>query len=63
MAANGYQTPLQDQAKGIVAEVKALTVAQLKDALRRQGLTVGGVKSELQIRLIAGMSTWPVIRS
>ncbi|ETN40859.1 uncharacterized protein HMPREF1541_05139 [Cyphellophora europaea CBS 101466] len=55
MAANGYHTPLQDLARGFIAEVKGLTVAQLKDLLRRQGLTVSGVKSELQIRAIANI--------
>ena len=53
MAANGYHTPLQDLGRSLVAELKSLTVAQLKDLLRRQGLTVSGVKSELQIRAIA----------
>lgn len=54
MAANGYSTPLQDLARALIAEVKSLTVVQLKDLLRYQGLTVSGVKSELQIRIIAG---------
>lgn len=53
MAANGYPTPLQDLGRSLIAQVKGLTVAQLKDLLRRQGLTVSGVKSELQIRAIA----------
>lgn len=54
MAASSYPIPLQDVARSLIAEVKSLTVAQLKDLLRLQGLTVGGVKSELQIRAIAG---------
>lgn len=56
MAANGYHTQLQDLSRSLIAEVKSLTVAQLKDLLRQQGLTVSGVKSELQIRAIASKS-------
>jgi hypothetical protein len=35
------------------ARIKLLLNARLKDILRHQGLTVSGVKSELQIRLLA----------
>lgn len=56
MAANGYHTQLQDLGRSLIAEVKGLTVAQLKDLLRVQSLTVSGVKSELQIRAIASKS-------
>lgn len=37
----------------MVAQVKTLTVEKLKTLLRTEGLTVSGVKSELQIRTIA----------
>lgn len=37
----------------MIAQVKTLTVEKLKILLRTEGLTVSGVKSELQIRTIA----------
>ena len=40
-------------AQALVAKVKLLTNAQLKDVLKREGLPVSGVKQLLQERLIA----------
>lgn len=48
MASNGQSSDLQS----VVALVKTLTNAQLKDILRNEGLAVSGVKSALQIRII-----------
>ena len=39
----------------MVAQVKTLTVERLKTLLRAEGLTVSGIKSELQTRTIARM--------
>jgi hypothetical protein len=39
--------------RSVEARIKLLLNAQLKTILRDQGLTVSGVKSELQIRLLA----------
>jgi E3 SUMO-protein ligase PIAS1 len=36
----------------VIALVKTLTNAQLKDILRSEGLTVSGVKVSLQLRII-----------
>lgn len=36
----------------VVALIKTLTNAQLKDILRNEGLAVSGVKSSLQLRII-----------
>jgi SAP domain len=57
MAAPGYGQATTDQINALKAEVKSLTVNELKNVLRRESLTVSGVKSELQIRLIACMHT------
>lgn len=53
MATNGYHASVGDMARGLIATVKTLTVSELKNLLRRQGLTVSGVKTELQLRSIA----------
>lgn len=50
---NGVQA---DLTRGTVAEVKQLTVERLKRILRSEGLTVGGLKNELQQRLITSKS-------
>lgn len=56
MASAGYHgSREQDQVGALVGQVKNLTVERLKNVLRQEGLTVSGVKSELQIRLIARM--------
>lgn len=38
--------------QSLVALVKTLTNAQLKDILRNEGLAVSGVKASLQLRII-----------
>jgi E3 SUMO-protein ligase PIAS1 len=38
--------------QSIVALIKTLTNAQLKDILRSEGLAVSGVKASLQLRII-----------
>ena len=48
MASDGLINP-----QSLIAKVKLLTNAQLKDVLKREGLPVSGVKSLLQERLIA----------
>lgn len=53
MATSSYIA--QDQVQQMIAQVKTLTVEKLKNLLRVENLTVGGVKSELQIRTIARM--------
>jgi hypothetical protein len=52
MASAGYGQA-RDQVQAIIAQVKTLTVDNLKKILRSEGLPVSGVKSELQIRTIA----------
>ncbi|KEF61586.1 uncharacterized protein A1O9_03154 [Exophiala aquamarina CBS 119918] len=52
MATSAYAQS-QDQVQQMIALVKTLTVEKLKTLLRAENLTVGGVKSELQIRTIA----------
>ncbi|KAF9892198.1 SUMO ligase siz1 [Aspergillus nanangensis] len=42
----------QSELHSVVALVKTLTNAQLKDILRREGLAVSGVKASLQLRII-----------
>jgi hypothetical protein len=39
----------------MVDEVKTLINNRMKEILREEGLTVSGIKSELQIRIIARM--------
>lgn len=46
-----------DHVRSTVAEAKTLTVDRLKKVLRGEHLPVSGIKSELQIRLIARTST------
>ncbi|KAL1980584.1 hypothetical protein VTN96DRAFT_3952 [Rasamsonia emersonii] len=48
MASTGQAAELQS----VIALVKTLTNAQLKDILRSEGLTVSGVKLSLQLRII-----------
>jgi hypothetical protein len=48
MASAGHSSELQS----VVALVKTLTNAQLKDILRSEGLAVSGVKASLQLRII-----------
>ena len=38
--------------QSVVALIKTLTNAQLKDILRSEGLAVSGVKASLQLRII-----------
>jgi len=52
MAAPAYGQA-NDQVQAMMAVVKTLTVDKLKNVLRQEGLTVSGIKSELQIRIIA----------
>ena len=52
MATPGYGQAA-DQTSALKASVKQLTVSELKNILRKEGLTVSGVKSELQVRLIS----------
>lgn len=52
MASSAYAQS-QEQVQQMIAQVKTLTVEKLKILLRTENLTVGGVKSELQIRTIA----------
>ena len=47
MASAGYSIPAME------AEIKTFINAKLKDVLRDEGLLVSGIKSELQMRLIA----------
>lgn len=42
-----------DLVRGIIAEVKLLTVDRLKRVLKSEHLQVSGIKNELQMRLIA----------
>ncbi|KAL8829710.1 MAG: hypothetical protein Q9191_001863 [Dirinaria sp. TL-2023a] len=44
--------------QSLIAKVKLLTNAQLKDVLKREGLPVSGVKSLLQERLIAPINDY-----
>jgi hypothetical protein len=46
--ASGQLSELQ----GVIALIKTLTNAQLKDILRTEGLAVSGVKASLQLRII-----------
>lgn len=48
MASTGQQSELHS----VVALLKTLTNAQLKDILRHEGLAVSGVKASLQLRII-----------
>ena len=59
MATSNYGQ-MQDQVQQMIAHVKTLTVEKLKNLLRVENLTVGGVKSELQIRTIARMCPKPL---
>ncbi|KAI9873127.1 MAG: hypothetical protein M1823_008000, partial [Watsoniomyces obsoletus] len=52
MATHGY-SQAADTTNALKADIKSLTVDRLKNILRTESLTVSGVKSELQIRLIA----------
>ena len=52
MASHGYGQAA-DNTNALKAEIKTLTVERLKNVLRHENLTVSGVKSELQIRLIS----------
>ena len=51
MATNGASQP--EQVRAMIAEVKTLVNPRLKDILRAEQLAVSGLKSELQIRIIA----------
>ena len=51
---SGYMAAqAQDDVRAMIAQVKTLTVEKLKNLLRFESLTLSGVKSELQIRIIA----------
>ena len=45
-------TPLADQTRHMVAQTKTLLNEQLRKVLKEEGLTVSGVKNELQLRII-----------
>ena len=47
MAGAGYSIPAME------SEIKTFINVKLKDILRDEGLVVSGIKSELQMRLIA----------
>lgn len=53
MASYGGATIHGDLLRGTVAEAKTLTVDRLKKVLRNEGLASGGLKNELQMRVIA----------
>jgi hypothetical protein len=54
---SGYpDTQAHDDVRAMIASVKTLTVEKLKNLLRFEALPLSGVKSELQIRIIARMS-------
>lgn len=44
----------------LVALIKTLTIPQLKDLLRNEGLPVSGLKASLQLRIIDCMSCSPL---
>ncbi|ETI23409.1 hypothetical protein G647_05211 [Cladophialophora carrionii CBS 160.54] len=51
---SGYpDTQAHDDVRAMIASVKTLTVEKLKNILRAESLPLSGVKSELQIRIIA----------
>lgn len=45
----------------LVALIKTLTIPQLKDLLRNEGLPVSGLKASLQLRIIDCMSFSPLV--
>lgn len=45
----------------LVALIKTLTIPQLKDLLRNEGLPVSGLKASLQLRIIDCMSCSPLV--
>lgn len=53
--ASGQTSELQS----VIALVKTLTNAQLKDILRDEGLAVSGLKAALQVRIINGLYILP----
>ena len=53
MAYQGHDRSFEDLFSQTKATAKSLTVAELKNVLRQEGLQVSGIKSELQIRIIA----------
>lgn len=53
MASIGGASIQDDLVRGIIAEVKSLTVDRLKRVLRSEGQLMSGIKTELQTRLIA----------
>ena len=55
MAYQGHDRSFEDLASQAKATAKSLTVAELKNVLRQEALQVSGIKSELQIRIIARM--------
>lgn len=57
MASYGGATIQGDLLRGTVAEAKTLTVDRLKRVLRGESLPQGGLKNELQMRLIARMDS------
>ena len=50
-------TPLADQTRHMVAQTKTLLNEQLRKVLKEEGLTVSGVKNELQLRIINRTAT------
>ena len=52
------QPSFEEIVKQTSATVKSLTVAELKNVLRKKGLGVSGIKAELQMRIISGKCTF-----
>lgn len=53
MASYGGATMHGDLLRGTIAEAKSLTVDRLKKVLKNENLSPGGLKNELQMRVIA----------
>jgi hypothetical protein len=53
MANMGYGQAAADQVNALKAELKQLTVHELKRVLKNENLALGGLKGDLQIRLTA----------
>ena len=56
-------TPLAEQTRHMVAQTKTLLNEQLRKVLKEEGLTVSGVKNELQLRIINRTATSISIQS
>ncbi len=53
MANMGYGQAAADQVNALKAELKQLTVPELKRVLKSENLALSGLKGDLQIRLTA----------